>query len=316
MQYKDYYAIMGVNRDASSEEIKRAYRKLARKYHPDVSKEAQAEEKFKELGEAYEVLKDPEKRANYDQLGSQWQAGQEFKPPPDWQRQGENVFDFTGADSSEFSDFFSSLFGGGGGARGWQRQGARTANIRGEDLHSKIQINLEEAYQGATHTIQLEIPERLPDGMIQSKLQTLKVKIPPGITKGQQIRLTGQGAPGVGTGPRGDLYLEIDLRDHPLFKVNGADIYLTFPLAPWEAALGASVQVPTLGGKVEVKIPPNSQAGQKLRLKGRGLPAKTSGDQYVTLQIVVPKADTPAARQLYQQMAEQMAFNPRETMGV
>ncbi len=316
MQYKDYYAIMGVNRNASPEDIKRAYRKLARKYHPDVSKEPKAEERFKELGEAYEVLKDPQKRANYDQLGSDWQAGQEFKRPPHWQQQTESAYDFTGGDSSEFSDFFSSLFGGGGATRGWQRRGSRTVNMRGEDLHSKIQIDLEDAYRGATHTIQLSIPERLPDGTVQNKLQTLKVKIPPGVTKGQQIRLVGQGAPGVGNGPRGDLYLEIDFREHTWFKIDGADVYLTLPITPWEAALGATIQVPTLGGKVEVKIPSGSQTGQKLRLKGRGLPTKPAGDQYVVLQVVVPKADSTAARQLYQQMAEQMAFNPRANMGV
>lgn len=319
MQYKDYYSIMGVNRDASAEEIKRAYRKLARKYHPDVSKEAQAEERFKELGEAYEVLKDPQKRANYDQLGADWKAGQEFKPPPQWQWDTENNFEFTGGDSDQFSDFFASLFGRSGRAADFRTQrphGTRTMNLRGEDLNSKIFITLEDAYHGTTKTLELSAPEVMPDGSLQAKLRMLKVKIPAGITEGQKIRLAGQGGHGIGSGPNGDLYLEIAFDQHPYLHAEKADVYLTLPITPWEAALGASIPVPTLGGKVEVKIPPASQTGQKLRLKGRGLPAKPPGDQYVTLQVIAPPAETPAAKNLYQQMAEQIPFNPREKMGV
>lgn len=318
MQYKDYYAIMGLKRDASPEEIKKAYRKLARKYHPDVSKEPKAEERFKELGEAYEVLKDPQKRANYDQLGT-WQAGQEFKPPPNWQRQ-QAGFDFGGGgftevDPSEFSDFFASLFGGRSGFQS-HRTRTRPAAQRGEDIHSKILITLLEAYKGTERTLQLAVPEILPDGDVQTKQRTLKVKIPAGVSQGQKIRLAGQGGPGFGNGAAGDLYLEIDLQNDPIFHAEGVDIYINLPITPWEAALGATIPVPTLGGKVELKIPAGSESGQKLRLKGRGLPAKHSGDQYVVLQILIPKADTAKAKDLYRQMAEEMPFNPRTKLGV
>lgn len=315
MDYKDYYSIMGVSREAMPEEIKRAYRKLARKYHPDVSKEANAEERFKELGEAYEVLKDPQKRAEYDRLGSQWQAGDRFTPPPDWNGRQSHFQGggYTEVDPNQFSDFFETLFGRGGFSQHTRRQ--TEFKQRGEDLHSKILINLEDAYQGAVRTMQIPITELQADGTVHSKLRTLRVKIPAGVTPGQRIRLTGQGGPGIGGGHTGDLYLEIQFQDHPLFRVDGADIYLTLPITPWEAALGATVAVPTLGGKVDLKIPPGSQAGQKLRLKGRGLPVKTPGDQYVQLQVIVPKAETAAARELYQQMAQQMAFNPRDNLG-
>lgn len=321
MQYKDYYEIMGLKREASPEDIKRAYRKLARKYHPDVSKEKNAEEKFKELGEAYEVLRDPQKRANYDLLGSNWKANQEFKPPPDWNwQQQQGNFDFGGGGYTEvnpeqFSDFFESLFG----QRGFHRAGARQhrpSSSRGEDIHSKIAISLEEAYNGTTRTLQLSVPEITPEGRVQTKERTLKVKIPPGVKQGQQIRLTAQGGPGTGGGPNGDLYLEIELLPNSIFHADGTDIYVTLPITPWEAALGATVPAPTLGGVVEVKIPPGAHSGQKLRLKGRGLPAQTPGDEYIVLQIEVPKAETEAARDLYKQMAEQMPFNPRTKLGV
>lgn len=306
MRYKDYYAIMGVNRDATQEDIKRAYRKLARKYHPDVSKESNAEERFKELGEAYEVLKDAQKRAEYDQLGANWKAGQEFKPPPDWNTQNQfHGGGFAEADAGQFSDFFESLFGRGGFERHAQSHAHARFKQRGEDLHSKISITLEEAYGGTVRTLH-----------ISSKEHPLKVKIPAGVLSGQQIRLGGQGGAGSGGGTNGDLYLEIALQEHPWFRVDGADIYLTLPITPWEAALGATVAVPTLGGKVDLKIPADSQSGQKLRLKGRGLPAKKPGDQYVLLQILVPKADTPEAREFYLQMAQKMPFNPRNKMGV
>jgi curved DNA-binding protein len=316
MQYKDYYAIMGLKRDAKPEEIKQAYRKLARKYHPDVSKEKDAEERFKEVNEAYEVLKDPEKRKQFDQLGANWREGQEFRPPPGWQQQQHNAQfdpnDFAAA--GDFSDFFASLFGGGF----QQRSHTRNAgfNQRGEDVHSKILITLEEAYSGTTRTLQLNVPQAAADGTMHMTKRELKVKIPAGITQGQQIRLSGQGNPGIGKGKAGDLYLEIDLQAHPLFHADKADVYLTLPIAPWEAALGATVPVPTLGGKVDLKIPANSQSGQKLRLKGRGLPAKQPGDQYIVLQVLAPPANTAAQRELYEQMAKQMAFNPREKLGV
>ncbi len=266
MEYKDYYEIIGVSREATQDEIKRAYRKLARKYHPDVSKEKNAEAHFKEVGEAYEVLKDPEKRTAYDQLGNQWQAGQEFRPPPDW----NNGFEFsgggyTGADTGQFSDFFSDLFGD--FQTGGQRQ---STGIRGQDHHARILINLSDAYHGTTRDITLKVPELDNHGRVVTRQRTLKVRIPKGITSGQRIRLRGQGTAGHGQAEAGDLYLEVELESHPLFRCSGKDIYIILPVTPWEAALGASVEVPTLEGKVEMKIPPNAQAGQQLRLKGRG----------------------------------------------
>ncbi len=316
MKFKDYYKIMGLSRDASADEIKRAYRKLARKYHPDVSKEPQAEERFKELGEAYEVLRDTEKRAAYDHLGASWQPGQDFTPPPNWQGGG---FEFhqgaaDPAANHHFSDFFESLFGhafhAGAGATG---AGPRT---RGQDQHSKITISLDDAYHGATRIIQLAVPEWDATGSRVMRNHALQVQIPHGVVQGQQIRLAGQGAAGAGGGPRGDLYLEVQLQPHPLFKSEGHDIYLNLPLTPWEAALGAQLTVPTLGGNVEVKIPAGSQSGQKLRLKGRGLGSKTRGDQYIVLQIVAPPAMTPAAREFYERMSRELPFNPRSHMGV
>ncbi len=325
MQYKDYYKIMGVGRDASADDIKRAYRKLARKYHPDVSKEAGAEERFKEVNEAYEVLKDSDKRAAYDRLGSGWRPGEEFTPPPNWG--GAGGFDFGAGgygggfgrdDATRFSDFFETLFGGGFGRAGGGATAGRGGGfrMRGQDEHAKILISLEDAYNGATRTLQLAVPEVDPRGGVTTVTRTLQVRIPAGVTEGQQIRLAGQGAPGIGGGPAGDLYLEVELQPHPLFHVEGKDLHLNLPLTPWEAALGATLPVPTLGGKVEVKIPPGSQSGQKLRLRGRGLPGVTPGDQYVILQIVVPRAATEQARSLYERMASEMPFNPRSHLGV
>ncbi|WJW75820.1 DnaJ C-terminal domain-containing protein [Thiohalobacter sp. IOR34] len=317
MKFKDYYEILGVPKDASQDEIKRAYRKLARKYHPDVSKEPDAEERFKVINEANEVLKDPEKRAAYDQLGANWQAGQEFNPPPDW----DAGFEFSGggyteADAAHFSDFFESLFGGGGpfGSRGSRYSYHRQGPLRGEDHHAKILIRLEDAYYGSTRNITLKAPELDSSGHVVVRPRTLKVKIPRGITAGQRIRLAGQGGPGSSGGPNGDLYLEIEFEPHPLFAPDGRDIYLSLPVTPWEAALGAKVQVPTLGGKVDLKIPPGAQSGQKLRLKGRGLPGKPPGDQYVELKIVTPPARDEKSRELYRQMAETMPYNPRQEM--
>ncbi len=311
MEYKDYYEIMGVDRKATQDEIKRAYRKLARKYHPDVSKEANAELKFKELGEAHEVLKDPEKRAAYDQLGASWKAQQDFHPPPDW----GSGFEFHGAPpgggQGEFSDFFESLFGQRGGAGG-----SRGFHMQGEDHHARILIDLEDSFNGVTRSISLQMPEVTADGHVVTRNRTLKVRIPKGIRQGQQIRLAGQGATGMGSGKAGDLYLEIEFRPHSHYRVEGADVYLELPLAPWEAALGASVKVPTPAGAIDLKIPPNSQAGKKLRLKGRGIPAKTPGDLYVVLQIVLPPADNPEARALYKRMQDELAFNPRASMEV
>ena len=313
MDYKDYYKTLGVERKATQDEIKRAYRKLARKYHPDVSKEADAEVKFKDLGEAYEVLKDPEKRVAYDQLGSDWNSQQGFRPPPDW---GAG-FEFHGAPQGagsqhDFSDFFESLFGQ---ARGPGGPG-RGFHMQGEDHHAKILVNLEDSFHGASRSISLQMPDVTPDGHVVSSKRTLKVSIPKGIRQGQQIRLSGQGAKGRGSGKAGDLYLEIEFNPHRYYRVEGADVYLELPVAPWEAALGASVKVPIPSGAIDLKIPANSKAGKKLRLKGRGIPAKTAGDLYVVLQIVLPPADDEKSRELYKRMQEEIKFDPRATMEV
>jgi curved DNA-binding protein len=301
MEFKDYYSIMGVSRDATQDEIKRAYRKLARRYHPDVSSETDAEARFKEIGEAYEVLKDPEKRAAYDQLGTRWRAGEEFRPPPDWDANfAFGGGGFTDSEAAGFSEFFESLFGHTGP---WRREHGAGVRMRGQDNHAKILVGLEDAYHGATRMITLRVPELTPDGHVRTRERQLNVRIPKGIKPGQHIRLAGQGAPGVGGGPAGDLYLEIEFKPHRL-------------LAPWEAALGVTVAVPTLGGTVDVKIPRGSVAGSKLRLKGRGLPGKPPGDQYAVLRIVTPPAKTAAAEALYRQMAKELAFNPRANLGV
>ncbi len=318
MEYKDYYKILGVERTATQDEIKRAYRKLARKYHPDVSKESDAEARFKEVGEAYEVLKDPEKRAAYDQLGANWQAGEDFRPPPGWDQGFEfHGGGFTGADASQFSDFFESLFGGGFGHGGFGRQGySGQVNMRGEDTHAKVMIDLEDAYHGATRAISLRHTEMGPDGRPQVKTRTLNVRIPKGVHQGQHIRLAGQGGAGTGSGKAGDLYLEVEFKPHPYYKVEGKDVYLELPVAPWELALGAKVKAPTPAGIVELKIPPNSKSGRKMRLKGKGIPGNPPGDFYVVLQAALPPADNETAKAFYREMEQKLAFNPRAKLGV
>jgi len=313
MEYKDYYQVMGVPRDAPQEDIKRAYRKLARKYHPDVSKEAGAEEKFKEVAEAYEVLKDPEKRKAYDELGSRWQQGEDFRPPPDW---GEPEFEFRGegfpGGGEAFSDFFESLFRRRAGASA--RGGA--VRMRGRDEHARIHIDLDDAFHGATRALTLHVPEQAPDGTVHARRKTLNVRIPKGVRPGQHIRLAGQGAPGLGGGDAGDLFLEVAFNPHPLYRVEGRDLHLDLPVAPWEAALGATVRVPTPAGAVEVKVPPNAASGKRLRLKGRGLPARTPGDLYATLGIVTPPAESDKTKEFYRRMAKEFPFNPRAKLGV
>jgi curved DNA-binding protein len=310
MEFKDYYKILGVERTATADDIKGAYRKLARKYHPDVSKESGAEARFKEIGEAYKVLHDPEKRAAYDQLGARWQPGQEFTPPPDW---GAG-FEFTRGTVSpeeavEFSDFFSSLFGQIG-------RHAQSARAPGEDHHAKIFIELEDAYTGATRGITLRAPQLDAQGRVVLRERTLNVQIPKGLREGQLIRLAGQGAAGIGGAPPGDLYLEVHFAPHSLYRVEARDVFLTLPLAPWEAALGATVNTPTPTGTVEVKIPPGSQSGRKLRLKSRGIPGQPAGDLYLVLEVVLPPADTESAQRIYHTMARELAFNPRQALGV
>ena len=318
MKYQDYYQILGVARDASAEDIKKAYRRLARKYHPDVSKESRAEERFKEVAEAYEVLRDAEKRAAYDQLGRNWQAGQEFRPPPGWQggqsRQRRPADGFSGQD---FSDFFESMFGnlhgrgGFAGAPGGFQSAPSGFQSAGQSQTVALEISLEEAYHGGARALQLQAPERDASGQVITRSRTLNVKIPAGVANGQKIRLAGQGNAGAGGGPSGDLYLEMKIKPHPLYTVQDRDITMELPLAPWEAALGGKVEVPTLGGSVTINIPANARNGQKLRLRGRGLPGQPPGDQIAVLRLVNPPADTEAARELFQRMARELPFDPR-----
>ncbi len=324
MEYRDYYKILGVERAATGDQIKSAYRRLARKFHPDVSKEKNAEERFKEVQEAYEVLKDPQKRTAYDQLGSEWKSGEQFRPPPDW---GEG-YEFSGAGAGgarqrryrtrrpagdgefteeQFSDFFSSLFGGESPFAGAGAGGAHG----GRDHHARVDITLEEAYRGGTRTLELRRPELKGDGTVALETHTVRVSIPAGVSEGQLIRLAGQGAPGSGGAAAGDLYLEAHILADKLYQLDGRDVTVTFPVAPWEAALGAQVNVPTLGGAVAMTVPAGSQTGQKLRLRGRGLPGAPPGDQYVQLKVVLPGANSAEARALYEQMRDKLAFDPR-----
>jgi curved DNA-binding protein len=310
VEFKDYYKVMGVARDATEAQIKQAYRKLARKYHPDVSKEKDAEARFKEVGEAYEVLKSPEKRAAYDQLGQNHRAGEEFRPPPNW----DSGFEFSGAGpgNSAYSDFFDSLFGA--QARSGRGRGEFHAG-RGEDHHAKVLLDLEASLDGGPRTFTLRMPEIDEEGRLVSKERTLNVQVPKGILAGQQIRLAGQGARAAGSGTPGDLYIEVEFQPHPLYRVDGRDLSLELPVAPWEAALGASVKTPTPTGMVDFKIPPGSHAGSKLRLKGRGIPASPPGDFYVVLQIALPAANDDKAKAAYAALAAALPFNPRASLG-
>ena len=302
VEYKDYYNIMGVARDASADDIKRAYRRLARKYHPDVSKEKDAEERFKEIGEAYEVLRDPEKRAAYDALGTR-KPGEEFRPPPDWE------FDYAAeTDAGMHSDFFEQLFGGmGRGRRGSFRS-------RGLDTAGRIEITLEEAFKGTERRLSLQRVAIDAEGRPQPTTQQLNVRIPAGVVDGQQIRVAAQGQPGAGGGPAGDLFLEVKLLPHRWFRAEGRDVWLDLPVTPWEAALGESVRVPTLGGRVDLKLPKGSQTDRQLRLRGRGLPGNPPGDQLVVLKIMTPPAQTQADEAFYRQMAASHPLNPRQAM--
>ncbi|MCG5534893.1 DnaJ C-terminal domain-containing protein [Ectothiorhodospira mobilis] len=308
MEYKDYYKVLGVERSASQDEIKKAYRRLARKYHPDVSKEPDAEARFKEVNEAYEVLGDAEKRKAYDQLGSSWRSGQDFRPPPDWDawfggaapgggfRTSAGFQE--GFSESDFSDFFETLFGG-GARRTRGHRSHRGFQAPGEDRVARIALDLERAFRGGSVSV-------------RAGNRNLQVKVPAGVIPGQRIRLAGQGAPGMGGAPAGDLYLEVQIKPHPHFRLEGRDIHLDLPITPWEAALGATVSVPTLQGPVEMKIPAGSGSGRRLRLKGRGMPGNPPGDQYVVLQMVTPPADTDKARRFYERMRKEMPYDPRQ----
>ena len=319
MEFKDYYKVMGVARDATEAQIKQAYRKLARKYHPDVSKEPNAEARFKEVGEAYEVLKSPEKRAAYDRLGSGPRPGEDFRPPPDF----GSGFEFAGAGPSgggeDYSDFFESLFGRAGAGANRGRHHFDTG--RGEDHHAKIMLDLEAALQGGSRSFTLRMPELDADGRLAMHERVLNVQIPKGILPGQTIRLAGQGprppqTAGQAAAPDGDLYIEVEFQPHPLYRIDGRDLYLDLPVAPWEAALGAGVKTPTPGGVVDLKIPAGSHAGTKLRLKGRGMPASPAGDFYVVLQIALPPASDEKTKAAYRALSEAMPFNPRASLGV
>jgi curved DNA-binding protein len=308
LEFKDYYHTLGISRDATADEIKKAYRKLARKYHPDISKEKDAEHHMKEINEAYAVLYDPEKRAAYDQLGKGHRPGEQFRPPPDW----DAGFEFSGggfsdAEAANFSDFFSELFGrtGGHGAR-------RDVHARGEDHHAKVLLNLEDTFRGTTSQITLRVPTLDAQGRLVINTRTLNINIPKGVREGQFIRLSGQGAPGLGEGPAGDLLLEVGFKPDPRFRVDGRDIHMKLPVAPWEAALGAIVPV-TLpdAGSLKVRIPPGAQSGRQLRVRAHGIPGEPPGDLLLVIEIVVPPADTPRARELYETMARELAFDPR-----
>ena len=313
MEFKDYYAVLGIEHNATQDEAKRAYRKLARKFHPDVNKDPSAEEKFKEVGEAYEVIGDPEKRAAYDQLSKGWKPGKEFQPPPDW----DAGFEFSGASSGsarDYSDFFEQVFNGMRQGEHGPRGGGEF-HARGEDHHARIIVDLRDVFEGATRTITLRVPDVDETGHLRLRGRTLNVKIPKGVTEGQTIRLKGQGSPGMGRLPAGDLYLEVDFKRDPLYRVSGRNLYIDLPVAPWEAALGASVKIPTPAGPVMLKIPPGSFQGRELRIKGRGIPASEPGDLYAVLKIALPPAATDRAKKVYEDMARELSFDPRSKLG-
>ncbi len=318
MEFKDYYKVLGVEKTATQDEIKRTYRKLARQFHPDVNKDANAEDRFKEIGEAYEVLGNPDKRAAYDDLGKAAKPGQDFRPPPQWDQGFEFSQSETGAhDGGDYSEFFESLF------RNQRRQQGGGQNFRnaefharGEDHHARIYIDLKDSFDGAKRTITMRAPEVDPQGHVTLRERSLNVDIPKGIQEGQTIRLKGQGTPGLGRGTPGDLYLEVEFNPDPFYRVSGKDVYFDLPVAPWEAALGASVKVPTPAGAIMLKVPPESFGGRELRIKGRGLPARDPGDLYAVLKVVLPPADSEKAKEAYRAMERDLAFDPRAKLGV
>jgi curved DNA-binding protein len=328
VQFRDYYSVLGVTKGASQDEIQKAYRKLARKYHPDVNKDQNAEDKFKELNEAYEVLKDPESRRRYDQVGQGFAHGQDFRPPPGWQGVEFN-FDRMGGTGgggfggTGFSDFFDVIFGGragGGPGRGrphrntqfWDEQ--PVGPTPGKTHEAELVITLEEAFHCASRSISLERKEIGADGGQRTTSRTYQVKIPPGTTEGMKIRLKGEGGKGIGGGPQGDLMLKVKFAPHPHFKVDGHNVIKVLPITPWEAALGTKLEVPTLDGQVVLKIPALSASGTQLRLKGKGLPRKdrSHGDLKVELKIVLPSELSPEEKELFEALAEKSEFNPRD----
>jgi curved DNA-binding protein len=312
MKYKDYYQTLGVARGASEDDIKKAYRKLARKYHPDVSKEPNAEERFKEVSEAYEVLRDKDKRAAYDRLGRH-RPGEEFRPPPDWAEQFTHGFGGGGfggtAEGFDFADLFGDLFGAAGG----RPRGRGGFAMAGQDYEALVHITLEEAARGTEVSLNLSVPEYDSEGMPRRTPKTITVRIPKGATDGQKLRVPGKGGPGINGGPPGALYIDLKLRPHPLFQPSGHDLYLEVPITPWEATLGTAIEVPTLEGKVRLKVAAGATAGQKLRLAGKGLPKPGGGhgDLYAVLQIVTPATVTARERELYEELGRISTFNPR-----
>lgn len=319
MEFKDYYKILGVSKTADTAEIKRAYRKLARKYHPDVSKESDAENKFKEVNEAWEVLQDPQKRAHYDQLSQGgWQGGQPFGAGRGgFHPQGDGGF--SSVSEEEFSDFFNSIFGGMGGfSQAGPGHARRQQPFRqaGRDLHTKVQIPLKTAYAGGVQTLSLQVPTVAASGQTMTQTKQLNVKIPPGVSDGSQIRLKGQGGEGMQGAPNGDLYIEVTIAPDPIYTLKQHDLYVKCPITPWEAALGASITVPTLGGPVNLKVPPGAKSNQKLRLKGRGMQSHPPGDQYVVLEIMNPPVTSEEDKAIFKEMSEKMPFNPRQALGV
>lgn len=324
MEFKDYYATLGVERTATPEEIKRAYRRLARKYHPDVSKEPDAEARFKDVAEAHEALIDPERRAAYDDIAQRHARGQAFEPPPGW----DSGYEYSGRgpggmdgrhrpeamDEKAFSDFFESLFGR-TGAQGPRRHASGAAAMQGRDHHAKVAIDLKDAYQGAQRVFSLHMPVVDATGQTTLQERRLEVNIPKGVREGQHLRLAGQGGIGHGGAPAGDLYLEIELLPHPVFRLDGADLYFDLPVTPWEAALGATVTAPTPDGHVQLGIPPGSSSGRKLRLKGKGLPGKQPGDLYAVLVVALPPATSASDREAYSALARAFpSYNPRAAL--
>ncbi len=312
MEFKDYYAALGVEKTATADEIKRAYRKLARKYHPDLNKAANAEARFKDVAEAYEALHDPEKRAAYDALGADHHEGRSFTPPPGW----DSGFEYSGRgdadDARAHSDFFETLFGRqAAGERGPRRSGSQA----GGDHHAKVQIELQDAYRGGRHTVTLRTPQVDAEGRLTLATRQLVVNITKGVRNGQHLRLAGQGGAGFGKGPAGDLYLEIQIAPHPHFRVDDRDVYIDLPVAPWEAALGTSVTLPTPDSTVQLSVPAGSASGRRLRLKGKGIPSQPPGDLYAVLTIALPPSQTTAAREAWTKLATTFAdFNPRQTL--
>jgi len=331
MKYLDYYSVLGVARDASPEAIKKAYRKLARQYHPDINKSSGAESRFKEINEAYEVLSDPEKRKRFDALGHNWKTGQDFSPPPGWggfpgASSGPEGFAFDfGGGGGDFSDFFSALFGdlagkkrGGQGRRsaganpfagfeGFGGRGQTGFAPRGRDFEADLPLSLEELFSRTPKTVTLQVPQLRPDGVVARTARTFHVRIPPGATDGTRIRLSGQGEGG------GNLYLNIRVAPHPVFRLNGHDLDMMIPVAPWEAVLGAKVRIPTLEGTASLTIPPGTQGGARFRLGRKGLPDKNGsrGDIYVTLRIALPEQPTAREKELFEQLAKESPFHPR-----